>query len=81
MAKLKLTGIVDEKPVKMTVELPAAVHRDLVAYADALSRQSGQVITDASRLIAPMVQRFIETDREFARARRATLSDRAERKV
>ena len=36
MAKLKLGAIADDKPVKLTVELPAAVHRDLVAYADAL---------------------------------------------
>ena len=33
MAKLKLGAIADDKPVKLTVELPAAVHRDLLAYA------------------------------------------------
>lgn len=71
MTKLKLGPLVDDKPVKMTIELPAAVHRDLVAYADILSRESGQPINDASRLIAPMIQRFIATDREFARARKA----------
>lgn len=71
MAKLKLDAIVDDKPVKVTIELPAAVHRDLVAYAEILSTQSGRVIEDPSRLIAPMIQRFIATDREFARARRA----------
>ena len=32
MAKLKLGTIEDDKPVKLTVELPAALHRDLVAY-------------------------------------------------
>ncbi len=32
MAKLKLGAIDDDKPVKLTVELPAAIHRDLVAY-------------------------------------------------
>ena len=30
MAKLKLGPLVDEKPVRLTVELPAQVHRDLV---------------------------------------------------
>ena len=30
MAKLKLSAIPDDRPVKLTVELPAAVHRDLV---------------------------------------------------
>ena len=33
MAKLKLGAIADDKPVKLTVELPAGVHRDLLAYA------------------------------------------------
>lgn len=33
MAKLKLGAIADDKPVKLTIELPAAVHRDLLAYA------------------------------------------------
>ena len=31
MAKLKLGAIPDDKPVKLTIELPAAVHRDLIA--------------------------------------------------
>src|SRR2546428_661845 len=31
MAKLKLGAIADDKPVKLTVELPADVHRDLAA--------------------------------------------------
>jgi len=33
MAKLKLGTIPDDKPVKLTIELPAPVHRDLLAYA------------------------------------------------
>jgi hypothetical protein len=31
MAKLKIAALNDDKPVKVTVELPATVHRDLVA--------------------------------------------------
>jgi len=31
VTKLKLGSLVDDKPVKLTVELPAQVHRDLVA--------------------------------------------------
>ena len=42
MSKLKLTGFADDKPVKITVELPANVHRDLVAYAEVLARETGQ---------------------------------------
>jgi hypothetical protein len=36
MTKLKLSAIPDHRPVKLTIELPGAVHRDLVAYADYL---------------------------------------------
>jgi hypothetical protein len=71
MAKLKLGAIRDEKPVKVSVELPAALHRDLLAYADILGRETGQPIGDPVKLIAPMLERFISADREFARARRS----------
>lgn len=42
MAKLKLGAIEDDKLVKVTIELPAALHRDLVAYAQALARETAQ---------------------------------------
>jgi hypothetical protein len=70
MAKLKLGAIADDKPIKLTVELPAGVHRDLLAYAEALSRESGQTIADPSRLVAPMLARFMATDRAFGKVRR-----------
>lgn len=74
MTKLKLGPIADDKPVKITVELPAGLHRDLVAYAEVLARESGHPATDPVRLIAPMLERFMVTDRAFAKARRATPS-------
>ncbi|EJN03470.1 DUF2274 domain-containing protein [Phyllobacterium sp. YR531] len=70
MTKLKLGAIADDKPIKVTVELPAPLHRDLVAYAEVLARETGQPVTDPAKLIAPMVQRFIATDRGCAKARR-----------
>jgi hypothetical protein len=39
MTKLKLDALTDDKPVKVTIEFPAAVHRDLVAYAAYLNSQ------------------------------------------
>jgi hypothetical protein len=69
MAKLKLGPLADERPVRLTIELPAAVHRDLVAYAEALGRETGQA-TEPAKLIAPMLARFMASDREFAKARR-----------
>lgn len=71
MAKLKLGALDDDKPVKLSIELPAAVHRDLVDYADVLARETGQAVADPTKLIAPMVQRFMATDRAFAKARKA----------
>lgn len=76
MAKLKIEALPDNKPVKVTTELPAPVHRDLVAYAEALARESGQPI-DPSKLIAPMLARFMATDRGFAKLKRATYSPEA----
>ncbi len=70
MAKLKLGALPDEKPAKLTVELPAAVHRDLLAYAEVLTRETGQQ-TDPVKLVAPMLARFMATDRAFLKARKA----------
>ncbi len=71
MSKLKLGPLPDDKPVKLTFELPAAVHRDLVAYAEVLGRTNGQSIAEPAKLIVPMIERFMATDRAFAKARRA----------
>lgn len=76
MAKLKLGPIADEKPVRITTELPAGVHRDLVAYAEALGREMGQAVEPA-QLVAPMLARFMATDRGFARAQRTRSSHRS----
>jgi hypothetical protein len=74
MVKLKLGPLVDDKPVKVTVELPASLHRDLIAYAELLGRGNGGPTTDAVRLIVPMLERFIATDRGFTKARRGAVS-------
>ncbi|MHC6154783.1 DUF2274 domain-containing protein [Bradyrhizobium elkanii] len=73
MPKLRIAAVPDDKPVKVTAELPAALHRDLLAYAEALARQSGHSV-DPLKLIAPMLARFMATDRAFARLRRARQS-------
>ncbi len=78
MAKLKLVAIDDDKPVKLTIELPPAIHRDLVAYGQALARETGQAAPEPAKLIAPMIGRFMATDRAFAKLRRPpSASDKA----
>jgi hypothetical protein len=70
MMKLKLSTIEEDKPVKLTVEIPAAVHRNLTAYAEAIGRQQGGVAPDPIKLIVPMLERFMATDRAFRKSKR-----------
>ena len=70
MGKLKLGPLEDDRPVKISVELPAALHRDLLAYAEILGRENGQAVEPA-KLVAPMIARFMATDRGFAKMRHA----------
>ena len=69
MTKLKLGAIPDDKAVKITLDLPADVHRDLVAYSEALARETGET-HEPAKLIAPMLARFMATDRGFAKLRK-----------
>jgi hypothetical protein len=69
-AKLKLGAIADDKPVKLTVQLSAALHRDLVAYGQVLARETGQGAVEPAKLVGPMLARFMATDRAFAKLRR-----------
>ncbi|WP_025828118.1 DUF2274 domain-containing protein [Acetobacter okinawensis] len=75
MTKLKLGPIEGDKPVKITLELPAALHRELVAYAEILNRGSGQAALDPVRLIVPMLAWFIAIDRGFARGASQFITD------
>jgi hypothetical protein len=75
MTKLKISAIADDKPVKLTIELPAAVFRDLTAYAGLLKQSAEETKpVEPAKLIAPMLQRFMATDKVFAKARRETQS-------
>lgn len=71
MAVLKLGPLSDDKPVKVSVELPAALYRDMQTYAALLSQENHQEIADPAKLIVPMLRRFIDSDRGFAKARRS----------
>ena len=74
MSKLKLVALADDKPVKLAIEIPAAVHRDLIAYAEVLAEETRQTGVEPSKLIGPMLARFMATDRAFAKARRTASS-------
>jgi hypothetical protein len=70
MSKLKLSAIEDDKPVRITIELPATVHRDLALYAEVLGQGAGKAAVEPAKLIPPMLARFMATDRAFAKLRR-----------
>lgn len=58
MTKLRISTIPDSRPVKLTIELPAEIHRDLLLYAELISGKAGETadaIPDAARLVPLMV--------------------------
>lgn len=69
MTKLKLGPLADDRPVKLTVELPASVHRDLAAYAAALADETGGEAVAPEKLVSPMLAKFMASDRGFSRRR------------
>lgn len=71
MSNLKLNAIEDDKPVRLTIDLPATVHRDLAAYAQALGQVTGKATIEPAKLVSPMLARFMATDRAFAKIRRS----------
>lgn len=75
MTRLKLADLADEKPVRITVELSARLHRDLFAYAVAINSGEAKNAPTVERIVPPMLERFIGADREFAKTRKASHSN------
>lgn len=53
MTRLKLADLADEKPVRLTIEISARLHRDLVAYALAVNGGDAKGAPTVERLIPP----------------------------
>ena len=70
MSKLKLRAFVDDKPVKLSIELPASLHKDLQIYAALLGNEQGSEVLDPKKLVVPMLERFLASDRAFLKAKR-----------
>ena len=71
MSRLRLGPIADDKPVKLTIEVPGRLHCDLLVYAEIHAKATGLAEPLAPEKIAvPMIERFISADRGFASARR-----------
>lgn len=71
MTRLTLADIADEKPVRLTIDISARLHRDLVAYAAAINGGSADGAPTVEKLVPPMLERFIATDRGFSKARKS----------
>lgn len=68
MTRLKLGRIPDERPVKLTIEVPGPLHRKLIAYGEALARETGQPDPiPPAKIAPPMIAGYIDSDREFAK--------------
>ena len=76
MAKLRLGSIETDKPVKISIRLPAPVYRNLLVYAQALASATSQQPLQPDKIIPAMVEQFMATDRGFAKVRKGT-SDKA----
>jgi hypothetical protein len=60
MSKFKIGAFADNRPVAVTMRLPAPVYRDLTAYAELLKQEASQPSIQNS-LIAPMLEQFMAT--------------------
>ncbi|MFZ5702987.1 MAG: DUF2274 domain-containing protein [Pseudomonadota bacterium] len=74
MTRLKLADLANEKPVRLTVELSARLHRDLLAYAVAINGGEAKGAPTIELIVPPMLERFVSSDREFAKARKGAQS-------
>lgn len=71
MSMLRLGPIADDKPVKLSLELPGSLYRELLEYVGVHARSNG--LADplpAEKIAVAMIERFIATDRGFAKERR-----------
>ena len=68
---LKLGPIPDDKPIRLTIALPAAFVRDLDAYAEAYAAENAGRRLELRKLIPYMLEAFIRSDRAFAKRRGA----------
>lgn len=70
MTRLKLSEIEADRPVKLTLEIPLWLHRQLVTYGVILNDGVKEGAPAPEKLIPPMVEKFIAGDRAFATAKR-----------
>ena len=78
MSKLRLGLVETDKPVRVSIKVPAAVYRNLLAYADALAAATKQDPLKPDKIIPAMIEQFMATDRGFAKFRRKSPAEPSE---
>lgn len=70
MTKLRIGKIPDRTPIKINLNLPPEVHRDLLKYAEIYKQQHGS--TETPQLLASqMIAAFMQNDSGFKRAKQS----------
>lgn len=70
MTRLKLSDLASEKPVRVTLDIPDQLHRELGEYARAVNGGNPEGAPTIELVMTAMLDRFISTDREYAKYRR-----------
>lgn len=70
MPELKLAKLPDRTPAKITISLSSDLNRALLQYAEMYRLTYGQD-EPVAELVPFMLEAFLESDREFARARKS----------
>jgi hypothetical protein len=68
MTTLKIRKIPDRIPVKISLNLPPEVYRDLIKYAEIYKQEHGSVETP-QLLASQMIAIFMQNDSGFKRAK------------
>lgn len=71
MGELRLAKLPDRTPVKVTIQVSPDLHQALTDYAELYRESYGQA-EPVQELIPAMLVSFLESDRAFARRRKAS---------
>lgn len=68
---IKLPKLPDRTPIKISISVNAALHQELLAYADIYAMTYAEIVT-IQDIIPFMLSSFLESDRAFTRTQRTT---------
>jgi hypothetical protein len=81
MTKIQLAKLVYEKPVRMVINLPADLHKELVAYGVIVAEGSEYESIEPTMLIVPMIECFLSGDKTFKKIRNRQKTEKTKDKM